>query len=925
MNFEFLNGNESDVNLIRNNHEKIDMVYVLNNDTTKLYAYIDYLSSNGIGDDIMFNLKICHERTGLKLSFAHKGEKEQKITSISALIEKLDGKPCNVIVDDNSRITLAEVSQQLIYIGYPLTSLNIMLRKEAKDAEKTQRFMEKINEISEAIDSAVNGIDQLSSEWSGSEKLTDDQKQECIDLIAEARGRCQTIQEKVAKAKDVEMTVAVAASKKTGKSVIVNSMIGEEIAPTSLLLPTPNTCIYKKSEDDKYHLYLTGELDEYITITQKNSDFSSAKGIYDVLKKEFDASVAEHHSVGDMIIHYPANGTNFDNFTVFDTPGPDFAADDSHAQAAYEAMKKCDVAIFAIDYTKYLTDSEVAYLKKIKSNFNENQKFASLIFAINKLDQKYTDPTGSKSTIYAIDFIRHQLMSLGDMYKDCIVFATSALQYYDTIDCEKTIGSSFSQLDDLYDLKNVMKGQPANIRYELQFLQNMTSTYSNQMGLYKVSPADMKQYSGMPDLLSYAKYICNSKARDEIVNNITVTIDANTKALKAISQNIDAIDKLINAEEEQIQKIKGVIDEYTESVKGLLTDKVFLEELHANENPKADDAEFKSLGLLFKAINEDCISFDNIESFAQNKFNRRISRDSEVIKGIYDSIEQESYDDFIGKLEIASDENGRITGSTISSILNEVFSDELLVDCIKSYITGQIKETIEFFSPYIETLSDDITQIVNQRLEEIRQESDKCTTALEKLDTPLELPELPDFSFQIPEINDSLSLNSENITLKIDTQELMSLVKRENSDFVNFLRTILHPEWWGERLYYYEEELSFEKFQERLHHLYLEISQAIQKANAYETLCSENKAIADEFVRVISSIGTQFKAMLDLVGGSINRFSNLIDDTRKHKDNIDFHNAKKQLIKDIVDCSREFSNEWDSVLNELNDLKGGQS
>ena len=46
----------------------------------------------------------------------------------------------------------------------------------------------------------------------------------------------------------VELKFAVAASKKAGKSVIVNCFLGEEIAPTSTELATPNNCFYKKSK-----------------------------------------------------------------------------------------------------------------------------------------------------------------------------------------------------------------------------------------------------------------------------------------------------------------------------------------------------------------------------------------------------------------------------------------------------------------------------------------------------------------------------------------------------------------------------------------------------------------------------------------------------------------------------------------------------
>lgn len=68
--------------------------------------------------------------------------------------------------------------------------------------------MNQIDNISTAIDKAVTGIDKISAEWEGSDKLPADKMKECIDLIGEARQRCQSIQEKVRKAQSVEMTIA---------------------------------------------------------------------------------------------------------------------------------------------------------------------------------------------------------------------------------------------------------------------------------------------------------------------------------------------------------------------------------------------------------------------------------------------------------------------------------------------------------------------------------------------------------------------------------------------------------------------------------------------------------------------------------------------------------------------------------------------
>ena len=219
MNYKFLNGNNiaDDANVIKNDFEQhMDIVYIFTKSNTPLYSYIGSLEDNGINNAIMFKLKICREIKGIDLSFLRTGKEEQKLTSLSSLLSLLDGTPCNVIVNDNDRGVLADVSQQLIYIGYPLTAVNIMLRKEAKDAEKTQRVMNQINNISTAIDKAVTGIDKISAEWENSDKLPADKMKECIDLIGEASQRCQAIQEKVRKAQSVEMTIAVAASKKTG-------------------------------------------------------------------------------------------------------------------------------------------------------------------------------------------------------------------------------------------------------------------------------------------------------------------------------------------------------------------------------------------------------------------------------------------------------------------------------------------------------------------------------------------------------------------------------------------------------------------------------------------------------------------------------------------------------------------------------------
>ena len=170
MNFTQLNG----VNIINDAKtiiddfaRKKDVVYIFTHVTTKLFVYIDMLHDNGVSDDIMFNLKICYNLRGLDLTYIpeERSGGEIKIRSMTELVERLDHKPCKIIVNNNKREELADVAQQLIYIGYPLNMVDIMLHSEAKDAEKTKRFMAKIDDISDYIDTAITNMDRLYSVW----------------------------------------------------------------------------------------------------------------------------------------------------------------------------------------------------------------------------------------------------------------------------------------------------------------------------------------------------------------------------------------------------------------------------------------------------------------------------------------------------------------------------------------------------------------------------------------------------------------------------------------------------------------------------------------------------------------------------------------------------------------------------------------
>ena len=126
--------------------ENSDIIFIYSG-TDTLYDYITALNNKGKGLDAayLYKFKICYENKNLKISYSKKNEYRKEITSISGLINELDGTSnCRIVIETNDRVQLAFIVQQLIFLEYPLDKIDILLRKEEHDADKTKRFMKNV-------------------------------------------------------------------------------------------------------------------------------------------------------------------------------------------------------------------------------------------------------------------------------------------------------------------------------------------------------------------------------------------------------------------------------------------------------------------------------------------------------------------------------------------------------------------------------------------------------------------------------------------------------------------------------------------------------------------------------------------------------------------------------------------------------------
>lgn len=531
-------------------------IFIINKEKV-LYTFIEELE---IYDDLLFRLRIAKEIDFTNVSVMLKDKITEdtlidNITSLSNLLQVIDEdiiKNYNLIIDIEDKNLISEITQALIYLNI---QLEIMMKKEIGHRKLLNVFRRQFDEIRVSV---VNGEKALYS----------------LDTIEEfAREKdalmniLNDIENELEKARDRSLNISLMAAKKAGKSVVVNSFLKEQYAPTSLELPTPNTCIYKKSKDENIRLVYGG----------MDMLFKTPEDMYKYTYNEFKKAQndKEHgYTIDDMEIYYKDSNSNFTSFTLIDTPGSNYAlskdtesGENSHKKIAYKWIQKSDVVLFLINYSSYLSIDEEDYLKSIKSEFEKHNKFYSLVVIVNKLDEMIISECENKSAVRFLDYIRCKLKDLG--YKDFVVMGTSARSYFDIIKvCRidsqimKSLGEflpierlkGFQLRERLKILKKRFIGK--NEMNTLSFIDDQLEKLECFYGLEDYGLNTLKEKSGMPNVISYATHIAMHKAQLEVYGPIIGSIDEKYSQIK----NRITMNALMDLKKDKLHELKEMED-----------------------------------------------------------------------------------------------------------------------------------------------------------------------------------------------------------------------------------------------------------------------------------------------------------------------------------------------------------------------------
>ncbi|MDO5297189.1 MAG: dynamin family protein [bacterium] len=477
-----------------------------------LYDLIDnlYDAGEGLDNDYLYKFKVCYEKTDLSLSYlTDDGRRIAELTSMSALVGQLDiNTPCIIVAENNNRAHLAYIIQQLIYLGFPLEKAEFFLRQDFREGLVISIFLRSAQKFRQYCHTIVRQLSELRLDVSSeicAGNPTKFRRLYDIDVVLTAFYEIKKLIEGIIHR---NVTLAVAASKKAGKSVLVNCLLEEELALSSTEMATPNNCVFKRSRDDLYHLQLgDASAQDYKTSAALRQRIMN-------LFREAQNNEKTGFSLPDMYIEYAGSAKNrFSSYTILDTAGPD-AAGTYHAEAAQRAVRSCDAAVFIIDYSKYLLVSENEYLHSIHKLFRAQNKLDALVLALNKLDVRYADCNSPQSAVMSVDFIKTRLGRIDASYRDLIVFPVSALEYFCAVEAEKAGVTELNADNSLSidDLKRVRLAHKKDAP-SLAWLHTHAENLQYYQGIETVSYDVFKKDSGLPALMSYAAYAAQKKAR----------------------------------------------------------------------------------------------------------------------------------------------------------------------------------------------------------------------------------------------------------------------------------------------------------------------------------------------------------------------------------------------------------------------------
>ena len=186
------------------------------------------------------------------------------------------------------------------------------------------------------------------------------------------------------KAFDEKLEINIVATMSAGKSTLINSLVGKKLLPSK---QGACTAIITKIEDDDDNTFKAIVLDKDNKAIGKysNIDYTTMKSLND------NKSVSEVNIKGNI----PFVSSKDVSLIFVDTPGPDNAMDEKHAEITHKALNSSSkmLVLFVMNGGTLNNNSQKSFLQDIARSMSVGGKQSKerFIFVVNKIDEYKVD------------------------------------------------------------------------------------------------------------------------------------------------------------------------------------------------------------------------------------------------------------------------------------------------------------------------------------------------------------------------------------------------------------------------------------------------------------------------------------------------------------------------------------------------------
>ena len=234
--------------------------------------------------------------------------------------------------------------------------------------------------------------------------------------------------------------MAVIATMSSGKSTLINALIGKEILPSANAACTALN--YSILDDDR-------DTKEVICVTKKDGNVTV---IDENLSEELE-KINQDPLVTDVFIRSHVKGVlNTDKaLLIIDTPGPNNSADKMHEQRLHQILEKISGGLFVyVINASQIGIEDDEKLLKILAPYLRRNRTIKILFVMNKIDVLDRE---KESIEECVQNVRRYLQNCGFENPNIIpISAVAALLFKKVLNHEKLTRKQYRDFIELYDM-----------------------------------------------------------------------------------------------------------------------------------------------------------------------------------------------------------------------------------------------------------------------------------------------------------------------------------------------------------------------------------------------------------------------------------------------------------------------------------------